>query len=446
MTTPSASAPASGDIAQPSPIGSGSAADTPSPSPTGTAPAVESASPTPAGTGTVSGAAPSSPNVSDSPGTASDVPSTGPAASSPQEKPPAGTTEASLVAVGDIMSHAPQLPGYYDAATRTYDFKPWFRYVKPLLSKGDWVVANLETPLAGADLTYTGYPRFNAPDELADALKDAGFGILTTANNHTLDRGYVGIARTLATLRSKGLVPVGTSVSRYDSQRLTIVEKNGIKLGFLAYTYGTNGIPIPKDHPYAVNLIDLSKITDDIKRLREAGADAVAVSLHFGIEYQRMPNDDQKDIARSVVAAGADLVLGSHPHVVQPYETIEVPDPTSPDGIRRGFVIYSMGNFVSNQHDNWKDVGVIVSLKLTKTTGPDGSGRTVWSDVKTTPTWVRIGQKGKNSTYTVYPIAQTLANRDDPDLTDADYKRMSTYLTGLNRHLKSLAPKQSAAG
>jgi len=350
------------------------------------------------------------------------------------------------VAVGDIMSHAPQLPGYYDAATKRYDFTPWFRLVKPILKQGDWVVGNLETPLAGADLIYSGYPRFNAPNELADALKDAGFGILTTANNHTLDRGYAGLSRTLALLRKKGLVPVGTSVSKYDSQRLTIVEKNGIRLGFLAYTYGTNGIPIPKSHPYAVNLIDLPKITDDIRRLRTAGADAVVVSLHFGTEYQLMPNDSQKTIARSVIAAGADIVLGSHPHVVQPYETVEVPDPSAPDGVRRGFVIYSMGNFVSNQHGNWKDVGVIVSLKLTKTTAPDGSSRTVWSDVRTSPTWVRIGQQGKNNTYTIYPLAQTLAARDDPDLTAADYKRMAGYLQGVTERLQSLAPPQAAAG
>lgn len=372
------------------------------------------------------------PNASDSPTTPTDL-----------EKPPA-RTEASLVAVGDIMVHAPQLPGYYDEKTGIYDFSPWFAKVKPLLSQGDWVFGNLETPIAGADLMYSGYPRFNAPPELADALKDAGFQILSTANNHTLDRGYVGLARTLNNLRDTGLVPVGTNISKTDAKRIVIEERNGIKLGFLAYTYGTNGIPIPKDHPYAVNLIDVPTIASDIANVRKAGADAVVVSLHFGIEYQRMPNDSQIDIAKQVIAAGADIILGSHPHVVQPYDTIEVPDPSRPDGVRRGFVVYSFGNFISNQHDNWKDVGVILKLKLTKTTNPDGTSRTEWSDVQTTPTYVYIRQTGQTKRYEVIPMAAALANRASKTYPVTLYDKMNGLLSGISQHLRSMTTAKAS--
>lgn len=342
------------------------------------------------------------------------------------------------MAVGDIMVHSPQLPAYYNARTGRYDFSPWFSEVKPLLSQGDWVVGNLETPLAGKDLKYTGYPRFNAPPELAETLRDAGFDILSTANNHTLDRGYVGLARTLRRLREAGLVPVGTAVSLADSQRLAVVERSGIKLGFLAYTYGTNGIPLPRDKPYAVNLISLPAMSADIARLKRAGADAVVVSLHFGTEYERMPNAGQRALARQTIEAGADIVLGSHSHVVQPYETIEVADPQAPGGVRRGFVIYSLGNFISNQKGNWKDVGVILKLKLTKTAQADGTSLTEWSGVETTPTWVYTREVGKKKYYVVLPLPQTLAARASQERTEAEYAKMEELLNGMGRHLRRL--------
>lgn len=357
---------------------------------------------------------------------------------SDQEKPPM-KSEASLVAVGDIMVHSPQLPGYYNAETGKYNFSPWFKQVSSILKQGDWVFGNLETPLAGADLKYSGYPRFNAPTELAGTLKNAGFQILSTANNHTMDRGFTGLVRTLRNLRGTGLVPVGTNQSKADAARLVIEERNGIKLGFLAYTFSTNGIQIPKDHPYAVNMIYVPTITDDISRLRKAGADAIVVSLHFGIEYQRIPNDSQRSIAKQVIAAGADIVLGSHPHVVQPYETIEVPDPERPNGVRKGFVIYSLGNFISNQSGNWKDVGVILQLKLTKTTEPDGSTVTEWSDVKTTPTYVLTRMYRNNKHYTILPLPETVGSRNSKVWTEAEYAKMNDLLDGITMHLRSMS-------
>lgn len=364
------------------------------------------------------------------------APGASPSASQTAAKPQ--RMEARLLAVGDILVHMPLLPAYYDRKRDDYDFTPWFAQVKPLLAQGDWVVANLESPIAGKDLKYSGFPRFNAPTTVADALVDAGFQIVSTANNHTMDRGFQGIVRTFDNAVKAGLVPVGTARSAYEARsRVVIEERNGIRLGFAAYTYGTNGIPVPQDKAYAVNLIDPAKMREDIRKLRKAGADAVAVSLHFGVEYQRQPNAEQRRIAREAVAAGADIVLGSHPHVVQPYEEIAVPAAESADGTaRRGIVIYSLGNFISNQSGDWKDVGLIFGVSLVKTVAPDGRTTVEWTKVSAIPTWVHIDRrKPQARKYTVIPMAQALADRKTPDLTDADYRRLRDLLEGMEAHL-----------
>jgi poly-gamma-glutamate capsule biosynthesis protein CapA/YwtB (metallophosphatase superfamily) len=351
--------------------------------------------------------------------------------------------EATLLAVGDIMVHMPQLPAYYDSALKRYNFSPWFTRVAPILQTGDWVIGNLETPLAGAELKYTGFPRFNAPAELAEALYGAGVGLVSTANNHAMDRGFAGVQRTLRNIRKTGLIPVGSAESPEDSERLTILERNGIRMGFLSYTYGTNGMPVPKDKPYAVNLIHTARIAEDIRRLREADADAVTVSLHFGTEYQRMPSGDQRRITREVIGSGADIVLGSHPHVIQPYDVVEVPASESSLGEnRKGLVIYSLGNFISNQTGNWKDVGLIFGVRLVKSAGADGTFVTTWDEVRLIPTWVHIDRpNGKPRHYTILPIRQTLEERSEPHVTDAEYKHMKSILGGIDQHLQTFRKK-----
>lgn len=355
----------------------------------------------------------------------------------PTPTPEPVVREAKLVAVGDIMVHSPQLPAYYDRTSNRYSFDPWFEQVKPVLQAGDWVFGNLETPLAGQDLKYSGYPRFNAPSELAEALVNAGFQIVSTANNHTMDRGFPGVERTLHNVRSAGLVPVGTAVDALDATRITIEERNGIHMGFLAYTYGTNGIPVPKDKPFAVNLIDAEVIRSDIASLKNAGADVIAVSLHFGQEYQRKPNEHQTKLARELIGAGADIILGSHPHVIQPYERVSVPASESVDGIaHEGIVVYSMGNFISNQTGDWKDVGLIFGVNVKKTEQPDGSVSIELGDIEATPTWVHIKTVNKLRHYTIVPMERALSSRDVPGLTAQDYKTMEQLLASMNKHLQ----------
>jgi len=372
------------------------------------------------------------------------VPGTGSPPSTAESSSPAPTPtpalplefEATLLAIGDIMVHSPQLPAYHDADSDRYDFTEWFARVAPIFHEGDWVVGNLETPLAGADLKYSGYPRFNAPAELADALRDAGVQLVSTANNHSMDRGFAGIQRTLDHVRQSGIVPYGTAASEEEAERLVTAERGGIRMGFLAYTYGTNGIPIPVDKPFAVSLIDTDRMAREIGRLRAAGVDVVTVSLHFGAEYQRLPNDEQQRIVRSAIGAGADIILGSHPHVVQPYDIVKVAAADSALGEERsGVVIYSLGNFISNQTGNWKDVGLIFGVHLKKIQQPDGSSATTWERISLVPTWVHIAGQGRNRHYTVLPLRETLEARDDPTLKDADYASMQKMLDGIEQHL-----------
>ena len=263
------------------------------------------------------------------------------------------------------------------------------------------------------------------------SLKSAGFDIVTTANNHSLDRGPDGVERTLKFLELQGLVTKGTARSAAEADEAVIVERNGIRLGLLAYTYGTNGIPIPKDRTYLVALMDEAKMARDIRALREAGADYVAVALHFGVEYQPLPSEAQKTVARKLIAAGADLIAGSHPHVVQPYEIIETPE--AGGAVRKGVIIYSMGNFISNQRDGLKDFGIIYRVTLRKE-----NGLTNPIDIEPIVTWVhRYKQKGRNH-YRILPVEQTLERRDDPLLTAADYRHMESGLTTLKKRLTEM--------
>lgn len=340
--------------------------------------------------------------------------------------------DATWVGVGDIMSHTPQLPGAYDQATDTYNFDPYFAPIKPYLV-GDWVMANLETPIAGKDYKNTGYPTFNAPLELADALWNAGFNVLSTANNHSLDKGEKGLLRTLENVKAVGFTTVGTYISEEERKLPVIVERNNINMGFLSYTYGTNGIPIPSGKDYLVNLIDKEAMIEDIKALKEAGADVVTIALHFGNEYQTKPTEDQKTLARDLVAAGADIIAGSHPHVLQPYEVFKVAEENGLE--REGVIIYSMGNFISNQRGETKDYGGVFKVDLRKHTD---TGRIEILDVVVTPTWVHRYKPDANYRYRILPVEDTLQALDDELLTAADYKQLGQTYEQLTARLQSM--------
>jgi poly-gamma-glutamate synthesis protein (capsule biosynthesis protein) len=348
-------------------------------------------------------------------------------------KPQPYTKEAELIAVGDIMMHGAQIKSGYNPTTKTYNYDNFFKEVKGILSSGDWVIGNLETTLSGPETGYTGYPLFNAPDPLADAIKKAGFNIISTTNNHSLDRGQKGVLKTLENVQKRGLISVGTAASTEAANKIVIVEKNNISMAILGYSYGTNGIPIPKGKDYLVSLIDPKKIIQDITKARASGVDIVTVILHFGSEYQRQPNTEQKTLVKQLVNAGADIILGSHPHVVQPYQIFEQTGKLGKP--KKAVVIYSMGNFISNQREKYRDLGVIFKVNIVKHF-PDETIEI--KDIQTVPTWVhRYWQNGKYQ-FRILPIQQVLKSRQDPLLSQGDYQQLEIDLNNMNRHLNSL--------
>ncbi|MEG4577281.1 CapA family protein [Microcoleus sp. N3A4] len=355
-------------------------------------------------------------------------------------KPKSEIEEAKLIAVGDIMMHSTQTRSGYDAKKQTYNFDSFFAPVKSILSTGDWVIGNLETPLAGEDAGgYTGYPLFNAPAQLADAAKKAGFNILTTANNHALDRGEKGVIRTIANLRDRQIASTGTARSAAEASRILISTKNNISLAILAYTYGTNGIPIPQGKNYLVSLIDEKKIVKDIAKARKQGADIIAISLHFGNEYERQPNTQQKQLVENLLKAGADIILGSHPHVVQPYKIFKFPGRNGKT--RKAVAIYSMGNFISGQTKNYTDLGVIFQVNIRKKTTEK---TTEITGITPIPTWVHCYPLNNQIKYRILALEQTVTKKKDSLLANSQYPVLETYLQQMKNHLNSLKSQKKS--
>lgn len=275
------------------------------------------------------------------------------------------TLHLSIIVAGDVMQHDSQINSAFDSISKKYNYDSCFSFVAPILKKYDIAVANLEVTLAGKP--YKGYPQFSAPDELAFTLKKNGFNCLLTANNHSCDKGKQGIIRTISLLDSIGIPHLGTytdSLSREKTFPL-IVYKNGFKLGFLNYTYGTNGIPAPK--PTIVNLIDTTIIKNDIEKATDSIVDLIIVFMHWGIEYQRMPNKLQKELANFCLLNGADFVIGSHPHVLQAMQKIIHPA----DSTKQAIIAYSLGNYVSNQRKRYTDGGAMIGIHLSKIISSD---------------------------------------------------------------------------
>lgn len=267
-----------------------------------------------------------------------------------------GYDEADMVFVGDAMQHKAQL----EAAKNkdAYDYSTYFGAIEPVVSTADYAVVNLETPVSGPP--YSGYPCFNAPTEFVDALAAAGFDLFLTANNHTLDRGARGLRATVQNLDSRNLEHIGTYPDKESriSALPKIIDINKFKVGFLNYTYGTNGIE-PRDC-VVVDYIDRALIKADVEALRAAGAELVCVCIHWGDEYHLLPNTAQKHLADFLEAIGVDMIIGGHPHVIQPMEL----RPNRYDGTKNVLLVYSLGNFVSNMRTPDTRGGAMVHVKL----------------------------------------------------------------------------------
>ncbi len=301
--------------------------------------------------------------------------------------------DLTVIMVGDILLH----DGIEKCAKQedeSYDFSEIFRYTKQAIEEADLAIVNEEVMIGGKDLRISGYPNFNAPFEVADSLADTGFDVICHATNHSLDRGGKGIVNCLANWEEEhpDVKVVGIYDSEKESEDICIYEKNGFKIAVLNYTYGTNGIPLPKDMPYAVSLLREDKVIKDLKRA-ENEADFTIVCPHWGIEYNLGVSDDQKKWAKLFANNGADLIIGTHPHVIEPVETI-----TADDG-RCVPVYYSLGNFVNWTSGSGKGVsnrmvGAMAAVKLSR----DPDGKVIVSDYGVRPLVCHVESKINGST------------------------------------------------
>lgn len=282
---------------------------------------------------------------------------------------------ASLSAVGDVLIH----DRVYHAAevNGVFDFNPMIEKVTPFLERADLTIANSESMIGGSEVGLSSYPSFNSPYEVGDALKNSGVDVVTLANNHTLDRGLPAIENAISYWDKIGMVHTGSSLSSNEHSKISLITKNEIRFSFLSYTYGTNGIPTPAGKDHLVNRIDPLIIQEDLKQAREI-SDVVVLSLHFGQEYEKMPNADQIALARFSAHNGADIILGHHPHVLQPPAWIDAIDG------RKVFVVYSLGNFLSGQDGIDRQIGAILHLDITKNETADSSTITLQNPAFTT--------------------------------------------------------------
>jgi len=335
---------------------------------------------------------------------------------------------ARLAFVGDLMAHDVQKRYAYDRDNDTYSFISCYELIKPYLNDADYTVGNLETPVAGKNATpMTGYNEwllFNAPVEFAEALKETGFDLVTTANNHANDMGEAGILHTIEALDAIGLEHTGTNTSTEDQEKVLIKEINNIRFAFLAYTGGLNSIPLPQGKRYLVNRVNDDLIRRQIEYARQAGAEIVIVMPHTGEEFQGNPDELAITRAHDICRLGADIVMASHPHVLQPTEVFEV---VNEDGsVRTCFIAYSMGNFISGL--DWKpcDAGAVFYLDFEKTEDENG-GSVRLAHASYAPTWVQYKDKDGNVKISIHPVSDTLMAikaGEDVDLSERDITRL----------------------
>ncbi|WP_246047032.1 CapA family protein [Leptospira ognonensis] len=278
-----------------------------------------------------------------------------------------------ITVVGDIMCHSSQLNSYYNPKTKNYDTSRSFELIRNRFEQSDLVLGNLETTLVKNPSDYSGYPRFGSPIDLATSLKNAGFHVLSTANNHSADKGSPGIDITIETVRKENMVPIGSYQSQqdYDLRRHFSVIKNNLKIAIYNYTYSTNGIKVPDGR--IVRLIDEKTITEDMEHAKSIGMDLIIVWFHFGTEYQIKPDASQLRWVNFALNLGADVILGGHPHVVQRI-----------DKINDQLVAYSLGNFLSAQNHPFTDGGIILNFNFSI----DGNGQKLITDVAYESVWI----------------------------------------------------------
>jgi len=327
--------------------------------------------------------------------------------------------ELKISCVGDVMVHKSQLQAQYDTNSNTYDFTNNFQYIKDYIESADLALCNVETTFRGEP--YSGYPLFSAPETLANALKDSGFDVAITANNHMMDTGFSGMQKTIEVLRDAGFVTAG---SRKEGEaRYATIDAKNVKVAVMAYTYETpsqngqtmiNGNPLNSQAETLINHFnydtldeDLKNLSNDIQNAKNEGAEIIICYFHWGEEYQRSPNDWQQYIAQKAVDMGADIIFASHPHVLQGMEMLE-----NADTGKKVPVFYSMGNLISNQrtetlNNRYTEQGMIATVKLSYM---KSTGKVLNISQEVMPTWVDKYSENGKLVYSIVPLDENLEN------------------------------------
>ena len=334
-----------------------------------------------------------------------------------------------LTAIGDVMCHNTQYWDAYQKETNTYDFSYVFDDIKFDIQKSDISVASLETCFAGEERGYSNYPTFNSPDSLAYSLKDIGIDVLSTAGNHCLDMGFDGLSRTIDVLNKSDISHLGTYKTQEERDKILFKYTKGLKVAFINYTYGTNGIPVPSDKPYCVNLIDKDLIKKDIESAKSQNADVIVACMHWGTEYQTSPNNEQKDLADFLFQNGVNIILGNHPHVLQPFEkrTVTLEDGSTQDG----FIIYALGNFICDQNAENTRNSIILNLSITKQV--DGS--ITVDNIDYIPIYMYKNPSKTIQKMKVLNIEKTLnlyETGQDTSIGESTYNYLKTQLSKIN--------------
>ena len=338
-------------------------------------------------------------------------------------------TTINMSVIGDIMCHNTQYNDAYNNKTGLYDFSYVFDDIKKYIEIADISIGNLETTFAGSYRGYSSYPTFNTPEAMATDLKELGIDVLSTVNNHSLDKGYSGLVNTIEELNKVGINHTGTYLSEEESQEILMLDVKGIKISFLAYTYGTNGIPIPSGKEYCINMIEDEKIISDLQKAKNLNPDLIVVNMHWGVEYAQSPNKEQKRLAELLFKNGADIILGSHPHVLQKMEKVEI---TFENGSKKdGFIIYSLGNFISGQVKNYTKQSAILNIAITK----DGvNGNISIDSVNYTP--IYMSKLGK---YKLLDIEEEIRKYEEGqrNIDSSIYETLKTELSHIYKILEN---------
>jgi poly-gamma-glutamate capsule biosynthesis protein CapA/YwtB (metallophosphatase superfamily) len=331
-----------------------------------------------------------------------------------------------LMFAGDIMSQLSQIEAAETSGGR-YDYTPCFQYIRPILETADVAIGNLECTLPGHP-PYTGYPCFKSPEQLAKALKINGFDLLVTANNHALDSGLDGLNNTNKTVREAGFLQTGTFPNA-DKKRLSyplIFYKKGFKIALLNYTHHTNSIPIPA--PSIVNKLELKQIKSDIAEARRMKPDLIITFLHWGIEYDLNENSEQREVAKQIHIAGSHLVIGGHPHVVQPIKNEQI----TLSGKKYDFLTaYSLGNFISSQPYSNTEGGIIFEVNLRKE-----KERVTLDGYHYIPVLRYTPFEQGRLKYYVLPISPFENNPDLLHMPNDEREKMTIFAAKMRKHLE----------